>query len=285
MFQFTITKKREKDVVSSNLRPSEIYLICNGASPIICWQRPRAMELVSVSEQKKRVSRIVTDWNSPWTALPFKERSAAYLPYWTSPLDPELSKIAFRFRLLKRPETMELLEIQIGEKRNLGWQRPQMASPSPALTTVALPRARFSPIWPMFKATRSERLLKQNRVKQGRQILRFWMLVEKPLLLWIQCWTLTNLPSPSASAPTCSPEIVLPQSPPSTFRHAFATFNEKYMCHSNSGEQRTSSSRARNFWFLATKSVSQLSSTRAAVPPFTLNPSRPWMFFSPKYQL
>ena len=35
-----------------------------------------------------------------------------------------------------------------------------MASPSAALTTVAFPSARFSPIWPMFKATKSERLLK-----------------------------------------------------------------------------------------------------------------------------
>merc|ERR1719234_481408 len=57
----------------------------------------------------------------------------------------------------------------------LGWQRPQIASPSPALTMVAFPRARFSPIWPMFNAKRSERLL----------------------------------PSPSTKAPTCSPEIVL----------------------------------------------------------------------------
>ena len=47
--------------------------------------------------------------------------------------------------------------------------------------------------------------------------------------------------------------------------------------YQNLGEQCTSSSRARNFWFLATKSVSQFSSTRAAVPPFTLTPSRPWM--------
>ena len=40
----------------------------------------------------------------------------------------------------------------------------------------------------------------------------------------------------------------------------------------------TSSRRARNFWFLATKSVSQFSSTSAALPPFTLSPSRPCFF-------
>ena len=43
----------------------------------------------------------------------------------------------------------------------------------------------------------------------------------------------------------------------------------------------TSSRRARNFWFLATKSVSQFSSTSAALPPFTLSPSRP-CFFLPR---
>ena len=45
----------------------------------------------------------------------------------------------------------------------------------------------------------------------------------------------------------------------------------------------TSSRRARNFWFLATKSVSQFSSTSAALPPFTLSPSRPCFFFTKDY--
>ena len=55
MFWFIIIEKHEKDAVLINPCPSEIYLICNGASPIICWQTPRAMELVAMSEQKSIV--------------------------------------------------------------------------------------------------------------------------------------------------------------------------------------------------------------------------------------
>ena len=95
--------------------------------------------------------------------------------------------------------------------------------------------------------------------------------MERKLLLWIWWWP---------TFPPHQPVLLLaPLKLCCYYLHQLSGKHRTPLTRSyqNLGEQHTSSSRARNFWFLATKSVSQFSSTRAAVPPFTLTPSRPWM--------
>ena len=114
-------------------------------------------------------------------------------------------------------------------KKYLGWHKPQIDSSSAALTTVALPSAKFSPIWPIFKATRSERLL-QNVSWPGRKDNVWASCHFKRKYSLVISLNITHFPSASARAPTCSPERVLLPSP-STLRHAAHTWNNALWQH------------------------------------------------------
>ena len=163
----------EKNIISLEC------LFVRRSSPNMCWSQSYNM-LTNTATDRSRIwvlgklsictshdifpRRILLDFLQieiseiigPWE-LPLNERSAAYLPYCTSPTAPELQmlffKIFFFFHSSKKVRTAYKIIWY------LGWHKPQIDSSSAAFTTVALPSAKFSPIWPIFKATRSERLL------------------------------------------------------------------------------------------------------------------------------